>query len=230
MENTWLNSHYLTAVFLQLKEVFINAAQQTIIAIPHILAALCLIVIGWGIAVIVEAAVRKFFEFSKFEKFLKENGVDDALGKIRIPVVIEKIIKYYIILVFIEAAVSTFPVWGISDYLIQVLMYLPVFVVGAAITLFGFVIGEYVKEKILECGKEKHLETIGQIVKTAIIVVAVIVGMETIGVNTTLLDQIIITLVQAIALGVGGAIALAFGLGGQKEAEKIIKKAKKIWE
>ncbi len=230
MENTWLAGNYLTAVFLKLQEFFVVSLQQLEMDIPRILACLFLIVVGWIIAVIIEGALRRFLEFSRFEQFLKEHGVDDALGKIRISTVIEKIVKYYIILVFIEAAVSMFPVWGISNYLLQVLIYLPVFVVGAAITLFGFLLGEYTKEKILECGKEKYLGTVGQVVKTAIIVIAVIVGMQTIGINTSLLNQIIITLVQAIALGVGGAIALAFGLGGQKEAESIIKKAKKIWE
>jgi hypothetical protein len=173
----------------------------------------------------------RLFKLIKLEEYLKQHKVDDSLGSVKVSDVITKIIKYYVLLIFIQAAVSFVDLGTITWYLSTLLAYVPLLIGGLLIVLASVVLGEYIKESITELNAKSDSVKLGaRVVKMAVVCVGVIMGLATAGFNTTLVTGIFLTLVQAMAFGIALAFAIAFGFGGQEEAKGIIQNTRKSFK
>lgn len=197
--------------------------------LPNLLIALVLFVVGWGAGSIFGHIVRKLLKAIKFEEYLKSHGLEDALGKVQITDVVVQLVKYYIWLVFLQQAIAQIQLGAITTFISSALYFAPVVIGALAIVVVAALFGEWVREKCLETGKEPYLKTVGEAAKYLIIFLSVISGLDTIGFNTTIIKSVIIGVLNAVSLGAGGAVAIAFGLGGQETAKDILKSFRKVF-
>ncbi|MBU0590604.1 hypothetical protein KKF81_00550 [Candidatus Micrarchaeota archaeon] len=205
-----------------------NTANNIATALPGLVFAILLFIIGWVLAVIISRIFAGLLKAIKFEIFLKEHRVDDALGTVKISNVFVKILKYYIILIFLQAAVSMIELNTLSFFMASVLVYAPVLIGAVLLALMAVIIGEYVKEILLDLGsKSPFVILVARGSKLLIIYIGITMALETIGFSTTLLNQIFVTVLQAAVYGIALAIGISFGLGGQKDAQDFVSRWRK---
>ncbi|MBI2080057.1 hypothetical protein HYT84_04795, partial [Candidatus Micrarchaeota archaeon] len=167
-------------------------------------------------------AVKRLLTSLKFEKFLESHRVEDALGKVRLTGVIAQLVKYYVMLLFLQAAVDLLNLGSFSLFISWVLFYAPAFLGGIALFVGFALVGEFAKEKILEVGKDQYLTMGANGTKIFLMFLGTIAGLDTVGFNTVIIREAVITLIQAFSFGAALAFGIAFGLGGQQFAKDTI--------
>lgn len=204
-----------------------NNLVSLITLIPNIIAAFVLIIIGWLVGVAISKILEKIFHAINLESVLANYHVSDALGKIRISKVIVKLTEYYIILVFLQAAISLVGLGTITDFLNSLLSYAPILVGATILFVFAAVIGELVKEKVVALEPKSRLaKYVGMGVKLAIVFMGMMVGLSTLGFDVSIVTLTFVTLLQGLIYGIALAVGIAFGLGGQDAAKDFVKKAR----
>jgi len=195
--------------------------------LPSLIAAVLVFVLGWVIAILVSRLFKGILKAIKLEEFLKEHKVGDALGSVKISDVLAKIVKYYVMLLFVEVAASLVWLGALSTFLAMVLVFVPVLIAGILVVLASVLLGEYLKEMLMELSKSPLVKFSARAVKVLVVYVGVTMGLATIGFNTTLITGIFLTILQGLVYGVALAVGIAFGLGGQDDAKDVIKSSRK---
>ncbi len=205
-----------------------NTANDAAALLPGLIAAILVFVLGWIVSYIISRLVAHILKGIRLEEFLTSHKVEDSLGTVKISDVLVKIVKYYVLLIFFQAAVSFVSLGTISAYLTMVLLYAPVLIAAVILMLVAVIFGEYLKEAIIDLDKKSSMvKMVARGVKLLIIYVGFTMALATAGFNTTLITGIFLTLIQAAAFGIALALGIAFGLGGQDDAKDIIKSSRK---
>lgn len=192
--------------------------------LPHAIGATLLFIVGIVVGSILAHLSRKLLQVLKFEEFLTAHDIHDSLGKIKVSTVIERAVKYYIILLFLNASVSELNLPVLVNFLNMILVYAPVLIGAVLFVTFAAILGELVRDELINYDKKsKSLWYIAGALKVIIVFLGVMVGLDTIGFEMTLINRTFEIILQGLVWGVAGAFALAFGLGGQSQAKDFIK-------
>lgn len=196
--------------------------------IPNLIVAAIIFVIGYLMAVVISNILKKALDAIKFEKLLEEHGIEDALWGVKVSPFFVKITKYYLILIFLQAAVSKLELGTLTEFINMVLLYAPAYVGAAVIIVISALVGELVKEKVQDLdSKSKYVLMTGRAMKFIVVFFGLVMGLSAVGFRTTVLENAFITVLQAFAYGVALAVGIAFGLGGQDEAKSILSDLRK---
>ncbi|HUQ43363.1 MAG TPA: small-conductance mechanosensitive ion channel [Candidatus Limnocylindria bacterium] len=215
-------SNWGDAIFLAAS----NALNTFITAIPLVLGALLILIVGWIIASVVGRAVRALLERAGADRMFAQHG-GDVYGKrskqIKPSVVTSEIVKWIIRFVFLVAAANVLGMPQVSTLLNQVLLWIPNLLVAAVILLVAPLIGRFLRG-LIEVGAGNmgftNAPLLGRVAEIAVIAFAVLIAIDQIGIAADLLNILFTGLVAALALAFG----LAFGLGGRDVAGQITQK------
>lgn len=205
-----------------------NTATSAANIFPGLIAAIIIFIVGWIVAVVISGIFSRLLRFLRLEDYLKSHRVDNALGKVMLSDVLTKLLKYYIILIFLQEAVSFLALGTISLFLTGVLFYAPALIAAIILVLVAILLGEYVKQIILELrNKSPIVQFIARATKFVIIFVGITMAMATANIDTALLNGAFLVILQGMAFGIALAVGIAFGLGGQKDAQQVISEWRK---
>jgi small-conductance mechanosensitive channel len=141
-----------------------------------------------------------------------ERPVSELLGSI---------LYWLIFLVFFTAATETLGLPVVATWLGGLSTYLPRILVAVLILLGGFLVGSLARDAVASAAAAAGISynvLLGRVVYVAIVLVAVVTGIDQIGIESRFL-----TMTIAIAVGsMVGAAALAFGLGARTAVSNII--------
>ncbi|HET9851728.1 MAG TPA: hypothetical protein VFP56_04395 [Candidatus Limnocylindrales bacterium] len=207
------------AVFVALS----NALNGFLTAIPLVIGALLILIVGWIISSLVARATRTLLERAGADRMFAEHG-GEVYGKrskqIKPSVVTSEIVKWIIRFVFLVAAANVLGMPQVSALLNQVLLWIPNLLVAAVILLVAPLIGRFLRG-LIEVGAGNmgfsNAPLLGRIAEMAVIAFAVLIAIDQIGIAADLLNILFTGLVAALALAFG----LAFGLGGRDVAGQI---------
>lgn len=207
------------AVFLALS----NALNTFLNAIPQVIGALLIIVIGWIIAGALARLVSELLRRAGADRVFAERG-GEVYGpqstRIKPSNVAGELVKWLIRLVFLVAAANVLGMTEVSDLLNQVLLWIPNLIVAAVILLIAPLLARFVRGAI-EIGAGRmgftNAPLLGRIAEIAIVAFAVIIAINQIGIAANLVNTLFIGIVGALALAFG----LAFGLGGRDVAAQL---------
>ena len=201
------------AVFLSLS----NALNSFLAAIPLVIGALIIIVIGWIIAGVFARVVTELLRRAGADRLFAEHGgaVYGSRSKTFKPsVVAGELVKWLVRLVFLVAASNVLGLTQVSILLNDVLLWIPNLIVAAIILLVAPLLARFVRSAI-EVGAGQmgfsNAPLLGRIAEIAIVAFAVIIAINQIGIAANLVNILFIGVVAALALAFG----LAFGLGGR---------------
>jgi hypothetical protein len=201
---------------------------DTVAFIPKLLVAILIFVAGWVIASVFSWIVEKLLFYLGLEKFMKRHKLDDSLGSVKMSAVLVKLSKYYIMLIFLQASISMLNLGTITEFITSVLLYAPVFIGALLVVVAAAVLGELLKEKIVEIqSKSRTLKWLADATKALVVFLGMMVGLSTMGFQIAILVNSFIAILQGIVYGIALAFGLAFGLGGQDDAKDLIKKVRK---
>jgi hypothetical protein len=207
------------AVFLSLS----NALNAFLNAIPLVIGALLIIIIGWIIAAALARLVTEVLRRIGADRLFAEHSgrvYGDRTREIKPSVVGGELVKWLVRLVALVAAANLLGLTQVSQLLNDVLLWIPNLIVAAIILLVAPLLARFVRGAI-EVGAGEmgftNAPLLGRIAEIAIVAFAVIIAINQIGIAANLVNTLFIGVVAAVALAFG----LAFGLGGRDVAAQL---------
>ena len=200
-----------------------NALNTFLTAIPLVIGALVILIIGWIIASLVARGVRALLERAGADRVFAERGGDvygSRSKQIKPSVVTSEIVKWIIRFVFLVAAANALGMPQVSALLNQVLLWIPNLLVAAVILLVAPIIARFLRG-LIEVGAGNmgftNAPLLGRIAEVAVVAFAVLIAVDQLGIAADLLNILFTGVVAALALAFG----LAFGLGGRDVAAEV---------
>jgi Conserved TM helix len=193
-------------------------------AIPNILGAIVLLVIGWIIAGIIAGIVTKLCRAIHVDTVADRIGVNGFLQQsgteMRASGILGEIIKWGIRLVFIEMAAEQLGMPQVSQVINQILGFIPNIVVAVIILGVGAFLGQLLGGIVRGGAREAKLgnaNVLAKLTQGTVIAFAIIAALNELNVAPVVVNTLYIGLVAALALALG----LAFGLGGRHTAARL---------
>lgn len=195
--------------------------------LPALVGAIVVFVLGWIVAVALGNLIAKAIKAAKvdnalekieFNKRMAEMGISSSVSEL-----IGGIIKWFLVLVFLMAATDILGLSQVTDFLNQIIMYLPNVVVAVVILAVAFLVGNFVYNVVKGSTKAAGVMSaalLATLSKWSIIIFGILAALIQLGIATSLVSTIFIGIVAALSLATG----LAFGLGGKDEAGAILRK------
>jgi small-conductance mechanosensitive channel len=193
---------------------------------PALLAALLLLLVGWLVARISQAVITRLLRRLGLDRLADRTGIAQGLATLGVKSTLPNLlgrIAYWLILVFF--ILLAFGALGLTDVVTSALssffIFLPSFVGATIIFLVGAFIARVVGDAVTAVTARSNISSgrvLGQAIRYSLLLVVVILALDELGVQTTILTTIIIVTVAAIAFG----LALAFGLGNRQLAHSIM--------
>lgn len=212
------------SLFWESSQQFLN---EIAIALPQIIGALLILLIGWIIAKVLKRLVVKGLKLVRFnfltekagiEKFLDEGGV-----KVSSIDLIGTLVYWIIMLVVILATLNSLKLTAASTLFNEIMLYIPNIIVAIVILILGIYFARLVSQILVTSLKnmqEKTAAIIGNIAYYAIIVLTVFIILGQLNIAEQIVNSAFIILFGAVCLAFG----LAFGLGGKEWASDMVKK------
>ncbi len=194
--------------------------------LPKFVVGLIVFIIGWLIASgtgrILARILRKF----NFDTVFSQSGWKSALEQAEIKVnpseFIGAIVKWVLVIVFLQIFVEILGLAAFAGFLAKVLDWLPNVIVAAAIFVVSIIVAD-ILEKIIRASvlrlEIRYSNILGGIIRGAIYIFAILAILLQLGVAESILNTMIMGFVGMFTLAFG----LAFGLGGKDAASDAIK-------
>ena len=207
------------AVFVSLS----NALATFLNAIPLVIGALLILLIGWIVSNLVARLVQEVLQRVGADRLFAEHGGEiygRRSAQIKPSRVTAEIVKWIIRFVFLVAAANALGLPQVSELLNEVLLWIPNLLVAAVILLVAPIIGRFLRG-VIEVGAGNmgftNAPLLGRVAEIAVVAFAVLVAVDQIGIAEDLVNILFIGVVGALSLAFG----LAFGLGGREVAGRL---------
>ncbi len=193
--------------------------------LPNLVGALLVLLIGWLLAWLAQRVTRRVLARLGFDCLSERAGVADALARAGIETsaarLVGRIIYWLLLLTFLMIAVESLGLTGAATALHALVAYLP-HVLGAAIVLVGGALlgqflGKGVQALAAGSGVEFHA-ALGRAIQYIVLAMAAILTADQLGLNTTLLNDVLGNLLTVA----GAGLALAFALGSREAVRNLL--------
>lgn len=205
-----------------LARVFSQLSQSLIEYLPNVLGAFLLLLIGWFTARALKAITIRI-------AIAAEQGLSlfpgRKSGDIRLPGtsinLLGSMVFWIVLLFFLTAATQILGLQTFTVWLGRVVDYLPTLVAGGLIVLAGFLLSRLARELVETAASSatpRQRQLFGQATQTIILVTAILVGADQIGIRITILVVIAATVAGSIVI----AVALSLSLGARQYVANLI--------
>lgn len=197
--------------------------------VPLFIGAVIIFIIGWIIAVALGTVVEQIVRALRVDALLQKLEVERVLERggvhLNSGVFVGALVRWFLIIVFLLAAVNILGLTQVSQFLTQVLLYIPNVVVAALILVIALKLAEVVERATRSSMEAAGLRgaPVGVMARWAIWVFAIFAALQQLGVATLLIQTLITGLVAMLAIAFG----LAFGLGGRDAAAGFLERLKR---
>jgi hypothetical protein len=197
--------------------------------LPVLLGALIILIVGWLIAKAIRRLINWLLEAVRFDVMADKTGISEVLKKGNLKITAREVIcglVYWLIIIMV--LVMTVDALGLpkaSDVLTSLFDYVPKVIVALLVLIVAIFLASFVSGIVRTAVGNANLpspELIAGISRWAIIIFAVTIAMEQLGIAPLLVG----TAFNIILGGVVLALALAFGLGGKDAAARYLDELK----
>jgi small-conductance mechanosensitive channel len=206
-----------------LANAFTQVAARITEYLPNLLGAAVLLLAGWLIARLLRGLAVKLMHV--LELLLHRLSRGQAARAARIPSasveVVGSILFWVVILFFAAAATHVLGLGAFSSWLQGLVTYLPTLMAGALIILAGALLSGLARDLTVAAVPalpEQQRALLGRVVQGTILVTAIAVGADQIGIKITFL----VILAAVVAAAVIGGVALAVSLGARTYVANLI--------
>jgi hypothetical protein len=200
-----------------------NTLNTFLAAIPLVIGAALILLIGWLISNVLARLVQEVLERAGADRLFAQHGgsvYGPRSTTFRPSRIAAEVIRWIVRLVFLVAAANALGLPQVSLLLNQVLLWIPNLIVAAIILLVAPVLARFLRG-IIEVGAGQmgftNATLLGRLAEGALIAFAVLIAVNQLGIAADLINILFIGVVGAIALAFG----LAFGLGGRDVAAEL---------
>ena len=189
---------------VDLQPILIGIWESFLGSLPGLIAAIITLIIGLIVGKIVGKIVKEIFMRLKVDEFVLEG---EKLV-FRFSDIFSVIARWWIYLVFIQAAAVFLGVETITAFIGDIIAFIPGLVKGALVVIVGYVLAEYIKDKIVS-KKTFYGAIAGKVIFFLLLYISVALALPLIGIDPTIVNSILLIFTGTIGLG----IAIAIGLG-----------------
>ena len=213
-------------VLAALSDPFVSAAARFGVAIPTLAAALLLLLLGMLAARAVRTITERLLSIARLDEHTAKVGINEILARLGLgkspTYVLAFVVYWFILFIFFVSAANAVNMTVVSELLERFVLFLPQLVAALLILFGGMLFGHFLSEVISNAATANNIRGGRSLARAAYVgtlLFSAATAMEQLGMRITL-----ITSALQIALGSAGlAAAIAFGLGGRKAAEDLIK-------
>jgi len=200
-----------------------SALLERIVAfVPSVLGAVLLLIVGWVLARVLRVVATRAALL--LDTLLVRVGGPAGAERLRMgraAAVFGTVVFWVVLLFFATAATQVLGLQTFTNWLARLIDYLPTLAAGVLIVVAGYVLSRFVADLVratvtrLDAAQRSVLARLTQI---AILVGAVLVGADQIGIRITFLA----IFAAAAAAAVVGGLAIAVGLGARDHIANLI--------
>lgn len=202
---------------------FNQVVNDLVRALPAIIGALLILLIGYVLARVASGLVHTLLQRAGADRMFAQHGasVYGEAGGALLPSKLGSLIVFWVIMLIFLIAAANFLGWPqVSALMNGFVGWLPNLIVAVIIVVAAPIIGRILRRTI-ETGASQtgvgNGRLLGRIAEFAVIAFAIVVALNQVGIASDLVNILFIGVVAALALGFG----LAFGLGGRQVAEQL---------
>lgn len=197
--------------------------------IPSLLGAIIVFILGLIIAAGLDKLVERIIYWVKLDNLLRKAGLEAYLQRANLRLnsgyFLGKIVYWFIFIVFLLAASEILGLPALSDFLKNVLNYIPNVIVAALILIATFILANFLQSLVkasVFVAKLHVAKSAGAITRWIVIIFGFLAALLQLGVAVQIINTLITGIIAMVVLAGG----LAFGLGGKDVAARMIEKAK----
>ena len=198
--------------------------------LPQLIAAVIVFLVGWLVATLLGRVAYHIVKILGVNKALIGLGLGRIFekGGLRLdaPKFFYELIKWFFIIVALLAATNIIGLVEVSQFLTEVLFYIPNVLVAALILLAGALVAKFLAGLVRASIKAANLSSanlLSSVTRWVIMIFAVLAALVQLRVAADIVRIVIVGLVAGGSLAFG----LSFGLGGKKMAEDMLNDVKK---
>lgn len=226
----------MEAISLTVTNIVTNSLNQLGVYLPQFLAGLVLLLIGLATAAVLKELVIRLLAFLKIEEwfgnvtswFNQIKSEKEIRGKVW-PKLLSELVRWTVVILFLVPAAE---VWGlprITEILNSFLLYVPNVFVAIVIAFVGIVIANLVSQIVHNASRSlggTSSNLLSTTARYALFFFTTLIVLNQLGVAADLVRILFTGIVAMIAIAGG----LAFGLGGQESAKKVLGELQKRLE
>lgn len=188
--------------------------------LPGLIAAIIVLIIGYFIALIIGHVVKLILEKIGLDAKLRKAKLVKNIGHTHWPNVFGEITKWYIFIIFLQVAVDLLALGTLTSLLDRFVRWLPNVIAAILIFLVGLVVAQFVEIKVSEHTQMRGMKMAGSLLKTVVLILVVVLGLKQIGVEVSLIENLILIIIAALAIGLALALGIGLGLGLKGDAAR----------
>ncbi len=195
---------------------FLNTIAQ---ALPTIIGALLLLILGWIFAKVISYIIKKVLTISKFDELADRINAGEILGKANINSKPSQLISrfvYWVIILFSFVMASDFLKLDIvSKQIGNLISFLPTVLSALILLIVGFFIASFVRDIVAAATTSLGMtggKFVSNIVFYFIIIMVVIMVMDQLGIQTEIITYQVLLFIGAILL----AGSISYGIASRK--------------
>lgn len=198
-----------------------------------IVGALVVLIVGLIVASGLAALVERVVNLLKLDNLLKSLGLQTYFDRAGITLnssrFFGRIVYWFLVVVFLLAATDILGFFTLSNFLREVLLYIPNVLVAVLIMLAAVVVASFLRNLVKASVKSAKLHApsfLGTITWWAIVVFGFFAALSQLGIAVSIINSLVTGFVAMLALAGG----IAFGLGGKEYAALLIKRLREQTE
>ena len=190
--------------------------------LPALIGAVIILLAGYLLAKLLEKGTARVLRRIRFNQALERGGVMEAVdrsgARLDPTVVIANLVFWILMLAVILLAANAIGLESLGAVFADLVSYIPSVIAAIVIILLGIVLGGFVGGLILASAGGIHGGVaLARIGRGGVIVLAIFMALQELGVATEIVTTAFAILFGAVAL----ALALAFGLGNRDLAGEV---------
>jgi uncharacterized oligopeptide transporter (OPT) family protein len=194
--------------------------------LPALVVALIILLAGYLLARQVERFIDGILDRFNFNRAAERSGLSEPLGRAAgrgiDPVhAVGRLVFWVVMLGVIFLSSAAFGMERLSEIFVTMLNFIPTLVAGIVIIILGIILGEFLRGLIAaSAGAVEGVTTLAKLAKASVVLIAVFMAIQQIGVAEQIVTTAFTLIMGAIALAAG----LAFGLGNRELAGEITRR------
>ena len=197
--------------------------------LPVLLGALVILIVGWIVAKAIRRLVDWLLKLIRFDMLADKAGISAILRKGNLEItareVVSSIVYWLVIIMVLVMTVDALGLPKSSDVLESLFAYVPKVIAALLVLVVAMFLASFVSGIVRTAAGNANLpkpEILAGISRWAIIIFAVTISLEQLGIAPLLVTATFNIILGSICL----ALALAFGLGGKDAAAKYLEELK----
>lgn len=197
--------------------------------LPALIGAIIILIIGWIVGRVGGGVMAKI---------LRRANVDETVGKTDFGMTIEKsgmtvtglfssLIKWFIYLIFIMAAVNVLNIPIFANFLNAVVLYIPNLIAGVLVLVVGLIAVNYLMKWIGSMLKGQDVPFTNWIVvglQALLSLVVIVIALDQWRIETTIIYTFLVPLAWGISAGIAVAMGISIGVGAKDVVAEYLRK------